>query len=95
MDFEVQKFGSSLEVVNRGNVDITHLDIKMFSGGDSEVEKFNFKVDGGASVREDVTLLMRGNVIPDKVIVYPALIGNVKGGSSNRVFTCMDAGKVL
>jgi len=95
VDFEVQKFGSSLEVVNRGNVDITHLDIKMFSGGDSEVEKFNFKVDGGASVREDVTLLMRGNVIPDKVIVYPALIGNVKGGSSNRVFTCMDAGKVL
>ena len=95
VDFEIQRFGSSLEVVNRGDVNIVHLDIKMFSGGDSEIEKFNFRVDAGESVREDVTLSMKNNAIIDKIIVYPALIGNVKGGSSNRVFTCMDAGKVL
>jgi len=91
----MQKFGSSLEVVNRGDVNIAHLDIKMFKGGDSEIGKFNFKIDAGDSVRKDVTLLMKDNVMPEKIIVYPALIGSVKGGSSNKVFTCMDAGRTL
>ena len=95
VDFEIQRFGSSLEVVNRGNVDIRHLDIKMFRNGDSEVKKFNFQVDAGESVRKDATLLMENNVLPDKIIVYPALVGNVKGGGSNKVFTCVDAGRTI
>jgi len=34
-------------------------------------------------------------VLPDRIIAYPVLIGNVKGGSSNKVFTCVDAGKTI
>ena len=95
VDFEVQRVGSDLEVVNRGNVDIYYLSIKMIKGGDSKFEKFDFPVDAGESVRKGITLLMENNVVPDEVIVYPALIGNVKGGDSNMPFTCLDYGRQL
>jgi len=95
VDFKVQRIGSDLEVVNRGDVDIYYLNVKMVKGGNSEIEKFNFQVDAGDSVRKGVTLLMKDNIIPDDIIVYPALVGNVKGGSSNKAFTCMDAGVTL
>lgn len=95
VDFKVERVGSELEVVNRGDVNIRHLDIEMSKGGDSNVEKFNFQIDAGESVREEVTLLMDNNVVPDKMVAYPALIGNVKGGSSNKIFTCLDAGEVI
>ena len=95
VDFEVQRIGADLEVVNRGNVDIRYFDIKMCKGGDSEVRKFEFQVDAGGSIRKEVRLLMDSGEVPDEIIIYPALVGNVKGGSSNKVFTCMDAGKVI
>ena len=95
VDFEVQRTRAYLEVVNRGNVDIRHLDIKMSKDGDSKVKKFDFQIDAGKSARDDVVLLMDDNVVPDEIVVYPALVGNVKGGSSNKVFTCLDAGKTI
>lgn len=95
VDFEVQRVELDLEIINRGNVDIRYFDIKMFKDGDSELEKFDFQVDVGESIREEVNLLMKGNVVPDEVIIYPALIGNAKGGDSNKMFTCMDAGKTI
>jgi len=95
VDFRVQKIGGNLDVVNQGNVDISYLDINMFKGGNSEVERFNFPIDVGSSVRKKVSLLMDGNVVPDKIVVYPVLIGKVKGGSSNSAFTCMDVGRIL
>ena len=95
VNFEVQKVGGDLEVVNRGDVDIRYLDVKMFKDGGSEVEKFNFQVDAGESVRKGVVFLMSNNDVPDKIVVYPALVGNVKGGSSNKVFTCLDAGETI
>jgi len=76
-------------------VDIYYLSIKMIKGGDSKFEKFDFPVDAGESVRKGITLLMENNVVPDEVIVYPALIGNVKGGDSNMPFTCLDYGRKL
>jgi flagellin-like protein len=95
VDFDVQRIGGDLEVINRGNVDIRHLDIKMIKGGSSDVEKFNFQIDAGEAIRREAVLLMDGNVVPDEIIVYPALVGNIKGGSSNKVFTCLDAGKTI
>ena len=95
VSFEVERIGIDLEVINRGEVDIRYFDIKMIKGGDSEIEKFNFQVDAGESVRQEVNLLMEGGEVPDKITVYPALVGNIKGGSSSKVFTCMDAGKTI
>ncbi len=93
--FEVFRQENELEIVNRGNVDIRHLDIKVIKGGNSEVNKFNFQVDAGESERGYVLLEMSDGEVPDEIIVFPALIGNVQGAERNNVFTCMDSGVTL
>ncbi len=95
INFDVQRVGNDLEVINRGNVNIHHLDIKLFEGGNSEIKRFNIPIDAGKTARAPVVLTMKDGSVPDKIIVYPALIGNVKGKNSNKVFTCIDAGKTL
>jgi flagellin-like protein len=95
VDFMAERYGDDLEIVNRGNVDIHHLDIKMSSGGNSEINKFDFKIDAGKAVRESVTLRLFDGSAPEEMTVYPALIGNVRDKNSNKIFTCMDAGRTL
>ncbi|MDH3353388.1 MAG: hypothetical protein OEL87_02995 [Nanoarchaeota archaeon] len=95
IDFEVVRVGDDLEIINRGDIDIHHLDVKLFEGGNSEIGKFNFQIDAGDAVRKPVTLTMSDGSSPDKITVYPALVGNVRGKSSNKVFTCIDAGVTL
>ncbi len=95
IDFRAERVGDKLEILNRGNVDIRHLDIKLFKGGNSEISKFDFSIDAGQAIEAFVELKMSNGEEPDKIIIYPALIGNIRGGSSNKVFTCMDAGVTL
>ncbi|MCK4650470.1 hypothetical protein KAT36_04545 [Candidatus Pacearchaeota archaeon] len=89
VNFEVVRYGNELEILNRGNIDIRSLNIKVIRGGDSEMSQFSLQVDAGASVRGSVALDMSD---ADEIIVYPVLIGNVRGKNKNNVFTCMDAG---
>ncbi len=93
--FDIHRDGSRLEVVNKGNVDIKSLEIKMIKGGNSEVNKFNFQIDAGASASGYITFEMSDGIIPDKIIVYPALIGEIKGGGSHSIFTCLNSGVTL
>ena len=95
VDFRVERVGDSLEVANRGNIDIRHLDIKLFKGGDSEVSKFDVRVNAGDAEMEKVVLKMEDGSEPDEIIVYPALVGNIRGKSSNQAFTCLNSGKAL
>jgi flagellin-like protein len=95
VDFRAEKVGNELEVLNRGNVDIRHLDIKMFKGGNSEISKFDIQVDAGEAARQPITLIMENGDAPEETILYPALIGTVRGENSNKVFTCVDAGVTL
>ena len=95
VSFEVERVGEELEVINRGNVDIRHLDIKLFQGGNSEINKFNLQVDAGKAVKKPITLTMSDGSEPDRVIAYPALVGNVRGKTTNKVFTCVDSGVAL
>ena len=95
VDFRVEQVGNELEILNRGNVDIWHLDIKMFKDGDSEISKFDFKVDSGKAVKKAITLKMEDGSVPEKIIIYPALVGSVKGKKTNKVFTCTNAGVTL
>ena len=86
----------ALEVVNRGDIDIFHLDVKMFSGGNSEISQFAFRVDAhGDPVKKDIFLIMDNNKEPDKIEIFPALIGTVKGKHSNKVFTCNEVSKTI
>ena len=94
--FTAVQVGNSLEVINRGNIDIRHLDIKLIKGGNSEFHKFEFNIDAGsAGSTAAVTLKMNNGDTPDEVILYPALIGNVVGETSNKIFTCLDSGVKL
>jgi len=95
IDFRVEKVGNELEIFNRGNVDIWYLDVKMFKGGDSEISKFDVAVNAGSAVREAITLVMDDGSEPDETIVYPAILGSVRGKSSNKAFTCNDVGVML
>ena len=100
VDFEVQKVQGevgedALEVVNRGDIDIFHLDIKMFKDGNSEVSRFKFKINAGQTIKKDIYLKMKDDNVPDKIEIYPALLGSVKGKHSNKVFTCKDISKTI
>lgn len=100
VDFDVQKVRGvtstdALEIVNRGDVDIFHLDIKMYKGGDSEINQFKFSVGAGESLKKDISLKMKDNSIPEKIDIFPALVGNVKGKHSNKVFTCNEVSKTI
>jgi flagellin-like protein len=89
---------NELEIINRGNVGIRSFDIKLIKGGTSEVAKFDFggpQIDPGQAVKKQVTLLMDDNTEPDRIIIYPALLGSVRGKNANRPFTCVDAGKAI
>ena len=95
IEFSATKDVNSLEIVNRGNIDIFHFDIKLVKGGNSEFQRFNFNVDSGDGVKEYVTLKMEDNSDPDEIVIYPALLGSVVGKNSNKVFTCLDNGVKL
>ena len=81
--------GYEIEIENTGNIPIQNFDIKRIEGGDSEIEKFKFKVDQGEAVRGGVQI----NTRTDKIVVYPALLGKLKGKATNKVFTCSDRGE--
>jgi hypothetical protein len=83
----------ALEVVNHGNIDIYNLEIKKTLGGNSEVTEFKFNIPAGTAVPGDVFLMMRDGSSPESITIYPALIGNVQGKDSNKVFTCIELGK--
>jgi len=98
VDFQVERIGNKLEILNQGNVDIWHLDIKKTNGGDSEVEKFDLRVNAGeAEEEEDFPFMMGENndIEPDEIVVYPALLGNVRGKTKNKAYTCTENGKTI
>ena len=83
---------SSLEVINKGNTAIHHLEIKLIKGGTEEFWKFDYPIGVGKAEKKEVNLNMQSGEYPDEIIVYPALLGGVKGKDSNKVFTCLDKG---
>ena len=101
VDFEAEVISSqsgynTLEIVNKGNIDIYQLEIKMLDGeGNSEVSRFKYNVDAGSSVSGEVPLTMSGGARPNEIIIYPALVGSVSGKDTNKVFTCLDSGKII
>jgi len=101
VDFDVAVVGGTagqhaLEVVNHGNIDIYRLEIKKTFEGNSEVTKFKFNIPAGTPKKGDAFLMMTdGGKTPETITVYPALIGNVRGKDSNKVFTCIELGKKI
>lgn len=95
VDFDIELIstgvGFEFEIANRGNVPIYNFDIKEIKGGGSEISNFKFGVKKSESVKQPVSLTTG----IEKIIVYPNLIGNIRGKSINKVFTCVDKGKTI
>ena len=81
-----------LTVINRGNVPINGFDIKGISGGDSSIKTFDFPVDVGGTVPAK-QLALFGD--PEEIIIYPRVLGTVKGKQLNKAVTCLDNGKTI
>lgn len=84
VNFNVMLDGSNvLEIINLGNVNISALELKMYSTGNSEIIKIDVNIPAGESVRHDVSFI--GNIGSfDEIEVFPVL----SGGSSKKQFTC-------
>lgn len=97
IDFEANNLSANkLEIINRGDVDILHFDIKLSDGeGASEMRRFDFNVDSGKAIVGDVSFKMTNGNDPTEIIIYPALVGSVKGKDLNKVFTCINVGVML
>ncbi len=102
VDFDVDILGSSgsytLDAVNHGNVPIGYLDIKKVRGGASEIKSFKFLQLGVEQPLQGVKLeigKMSEGSLPEKIIVYPVLLGNVKGKDASKPFTCLEQGKTI
>ena len=102
MDYNIELLGSpgayTIEGVNHGNVPIAYFDIKKVKGGSSEIKSFKFLqlgVDGTLpNVGFDIGEMSDGS-FPEKIIIYPVLLGNVKGKDSSKPFTCVEQGKTI
>ncbi|MEA3248690.1 MAG: archaellin/type IV pilin N-terminal domain-containing protein [Nanoarchaeota archaeon] len=80
-----------LEIVNRGNVNISAFEIKMYSDGNSEISKINVGVPAGKSVSSEVFLNVMGSgESPEKIEIFPVLSGEVKGRLSRKSFVCVN-----
>ena len=85
----------TLEVRNTGDVDIFNFEVKRIQGGNSESDVFKFSVPSGGGERKDFNFNMKDGSNPEKIIVYPTLVGNLKGKDSNRVYTCVNRGQTI
>jgi hypothetical protein len=86
----------SLEVINRGNVNIYGFEVKLTYKGNSEVSNFFLVVASGKAASGVFYFRMsEGGQAPDKVEIFPLLSGTVRGESGRKTFTCRDTGKVL
>ena len=85
----------ALEVVNRGNIDIFQLDIKLERGGDSNMRRFKYNIKSGEATVGRVNLRMEDGEYPEKIIIYPEIIGEIKSKHSNSAFTCLKQGRVI
>lgn len=97
INFEVAMNDGELEVLNKGDIAIRYLEVRMTKGGESRVKRFDFSVDGGKFKSEEFSFSMSDDevVIPEKTIIYPALLGRVVGEASNSAYTCIDSGVTL
>lgn len=82
----------SLQVVNRGNVNIYGFDIKFLEEKDSSMKSFTFSTNVGES-SEVQSIPLIGDV--RQVILYPMILGSVKGKKVTKPVSCLDNGKTI
>jgi len=84
--------GIILELRNTGNIPIHYFEMKTVYQGKAETKQYpSLKLDKTESRREEIAL----NYNPEKVILYPAIVGTVKGSRLNKAYTCLNNGEEI
>jgi len=85
--------GSSIELdfANLGDIDMYGVSIKEIGGGGDESSNF-WALNLGHGLGERLIVDLQ-NVNLKEIIVYPVLLGKVRGGVENKPFTCVDNGE--
>ncbi len=92
-DIDVQSKIVTLQIVNRKNIPIYNFDVKYIGGdGNSQLVKYELGV-GVAGATDYVEIPFYDNT--RELIFYPMIMGSVHGKQENKVFTCLDKGKVV
>ena len=93
VDFSAELYDNTkLQVLNKGDVDIHSFSLKKIRDGDSEMSSVALAVDAGLSGAGAVSVEMENGEPAKEIVLYPVLIGNLRGESRNNVFTCVDEG---
>jgi len=80
----------NLQVVNRGNVNIYGLDVKFIENkGSSMMKSFKLNVPVGES--SDIQAIPVA-VDVKEVVLYPMILGSVRGKGVNKPTSCLDKG---
>jgi len=83
----------TLQVTNRGNVHIYGFDIKFIESGESNMKSFTFDVPIGEASDVQIIPILGENV--KEVVLYPMILGSVRGKKLNKPVTCLDSGKII
>jgi flagellin-like protein len=85
-----------IKVVNRGSVYISGISVEVDYGFSKKITNYDVTAHPGGSSQEVSILIDRSEGDPKKIIVYPQIIGNVKGKTSlNRAYTCTNQGQTI
>ena len=83
----------NIAITNKGNIAIYRIAIGLKKGGKTEMKTFNnTKVNTGQTIRSEFNLTMKNGEGPNKIIVYPILLGKVVGENENKMSTCLKNG---
>ena len=106
VDFEVDVSGGTYgaengDFANRGDVPIYNFEIKeIYDSGDSKMMSFYFVESSGVSLdvaeaKTGALNLERDPGLPEKIIIYPTILGNVGDGEGGQPYTCFEHGKAI
>ena len=101
VDFKASLIQSStggedtLEIVNRGNINIKSIEIKVSKEGNADVQGYDYLINSMDSIRKEISLRMADGTYPQKIEVFPVLIGNIQGKKVLRPYVCINNGQVV
>jgi len=88
--------GYLLTIENKGNFGIYAFELKGDWNGDLKTRAYNIGVQKGNSVRQEISLADFGESSePDRLEIYPLLLGKIKGKSINKAYACLSKTREL
>lgn len=92
--FRGQGTNHTLEVTNKGNVPIHYIEIKLENKAGPLILRINEQIQKGDSLKTNIDTSIKGGNA-EKLIIYPSLLGTIKGRYSNKVYTCLNKAKTI